>query len=154
MAKKSKRNSPKPDGNRAQRLAERREALERAAAAPARPFAGFAAECDMVAMREFVPSATAPLPLLDSTLRDSTLRDSTRQVVLGTVLPSAAAGLVRESTGYVGLQLQGHTSDPAHDLACAIRWASTVESDKTLMSVRAERTRRWACRRHRSGRHA
>jgi len=52
VAKKSKRNSPKPDGNRAQRLAERREALERAAAAPARPFAGFAAECDMVAMRD------------------------------------------------------------------------------------------------------
>ena len=59
-------------------------------------------------------------------------------MVLGTVLPSAAAGLVRESTGYVGLQLQGHTSDPAHDLACAIRWATTVESDKTLVSVRAE----------------
>ena len=128
MAKKSKRNSPKPDGNRAQRLAERREALERAAAAPARPFAGFAAECDLVAMREFVPSATTPLPL----------PDSPREVVLGTVLPSAAAGVVRESTGYVGLQLQGHTPDPAHDLACAIRWATTVESDKTLVSVRAE----------------
>jgi hypothetical protein len=79
-------------------------------------------------MREFVPSATTPLPL----------PDSPREVVLGTVLPSAAAGLVRESTGYVGLQLQGHTSDPAHDLACAIRWATTVESDKTLVSVRAE----------------
>ena len=28
-----------------------------------RPFAGLAAECDLVAMREFLPSATAPLPL-------------------------------------------------------------------------------------------
>ncbi|HEY5856736.1 MAG TPA: DUF5926 family protein [Aldersonia sp.] len=143
MAKKSKRNSPKPNGNRAQRLAERREALERATAAPARPFEGFAAECDLVALREFVPSATTVLPLRDSTLRDSTLRDSTlrdstRTVVLGTVLPGAAAGLVRESTGYVGLQLQGHTGDPAHDLACAIAWASTADPEKTLASVRAE----------------
>src|SRR6185312_9153203 len=28
-----------------------------------RPFAGLAAECELVAMREFLPSATAPLPL-------------------------------------------------------------------------------------------
>ena len=28
-----------------------------------RPFEGLAAECDLVAMREFLPSATAPLPL-------------------------------------------------------------------------------------------
>src|SRR3712207_9354359 len=29
----------------------------------ARPFAGLAAECDLVALREFVPAATAPLTL-------------------------------------------------------------------------------------------
>ena len=28
-----------------------------------RPFAGLAAECDLVALRELLPSATAPLPL-------------------------------------------------------------------------------------------
>ena len=30
-----------------------------------RPFEGLAAECELVALREFVPSATAPLPLRD-----------------------------------------------------------------------------------------
>ena len=30
-----------------------------------RPFAGLAAECELVAMREFLPSATAPLPTRD-----------------------------------------------------------------------------------------
>ena len=51
-----------------------------------RPFAGLAAECDLVAMREFLPSATAPLPLREP-------RDV--PVTLATVLPGASAALVR-----------------------------------------------------------
>ncbi len=35
----------------------------KAVAAPSRPFQGFASECDIVAMRELVPSATAVLTL-------------------------------------------------------------------------------------------
>uniref|UniRef100_UPI00245598BF DUF5926 family protein n=1 Tax=Nocardia wallacei TaxID=480035 RepID=UPI00245598BF len=81
---KSKRNSPKPGGNRAQRLAERRAAQEQAAQIPARPFAGLAAECDLVALREFVPSATATLKL-------SAEVAAQRPVTLATVLPGAVA---------------------------------------------------------------
>ena len=36
----------------------------RAVTAPARPFEGFASECDIVAMRELVPSATTSLTLV------------------------------------------------------------------------------------------
>ena len=36
-----------------------------AEAAPVRPFAGLAFECDLIAMRELVPSATAPMTMTD-----------------------------------------------------------------------------------------
>src|SRR3954453_6849778 len=47
-----------------------------------RPFAGLAAECELVAMREFLPSATGPMPLADPA-----------PVTLTTVLPGASAAL-------------------------------------------------------------
>src|SRR4051794_14947657 len=53
----------------------------------ARPFAGLAAECDLVALREFVPSATAPLVVGD------------RTVLLGSLLPMAAPAVVGDSGG-------------------------------------------------------
>src|SRR5215208_2754660 len=46
----------------------------------ARPFAGLSNECDVIAMREFVPAATAPLRL----------EGSDRDVLLCTLLPGAA----------------------------------------------------------------
>src|SRR6476659_3085055 len=46
-----------------------------------RPFAHLPAETDVVALREFVPAATAPLRL----------KDSDREVVLCSLLPGAAA---------------------------------------------------------------
>ena len=49
-----------------------------------RPFAGLAAERDLVALREFVASATAPL------------RVGERTVTLGSLLPMAAPAMVRE----------------------------------------------------------
>ena len=74
---KSKRNTPKPGSNRAERLAQRRATVEAEAAAVTRPFAGLAAECDLVALREFVPAATAPL----------SVTGEGNAVVLATVLP-------------------------------------------------------------------
>src|SRR5829696_680646 len=63
-----------------------------------RPFEGLAGECELVALREFVPSATAPLPLAG---------DPDRDVTLATVLPMAAAAIVREDgSALVGLQVQ------------------------------------------------
>src|SRR5690349_10677351 len=61
----------------------------------ARPFAGLTAECDLVALRELVPSATAPLKVGD------------RVVQLGTLLPGAAPAMVRDSGEvWLGLQVQ------------------------------------------------
>src|SRR3954464_7558306 len=53
-----------------------------------RPFEGLAAERDLVALRELLPSATAPLPLGDA---------GGRSVTLASVLPGASAALVRPS---------------------------------------------------------
>src|SRR6478672_10497687 len=53
-----------------------------------RPFAGLAAVCELVAMREFLPSATAPLPLREGD-------GDGAPVTLTTVLPGASAALVR-----------------------------------------------------------
>ncbi|HEY0640983.1 MAG TPA: DUF5926 family protein [Pseudonocardiaceae bacterium] len=95
-----------------------------------RPFAGLAAECELVALREFVPSATAPLPLRDQ---------GERQIVLATVLPMAAAGLVRaDGTGLVGLQVQTRSGDISRDLARAVRWALEAEPGSALAVVGPE----------------
>lgn len=128
---KSKRNSPKPGGNRAQRLAERKAALEQAVQTVTRPFEGLAAECDLVALREFVPSATGTLPLVASVAAE-------REVVLGTVLPGAVAALVRAGeppVGYVGAQVQFAGADPGSDLAASILWTQSAEPGDSLTSV-------------------
>ncbi|GAA5047022.1 DUF5926 family protein [Nocardia callitridis] len=128
---KSKRNSPKPGGNRAERLAERRAALEQAAQTNTRPFEGLAAECDLVALREFVPSATAELPLVPGVAAE-------RPVVLATVLPGAVSALVRAGeppTGYVGVQVQHQGADPGADLAAGILWTQSAEPGDSLSSV-------------------
>jgi len=84
-----------------------------------RPFEGLAAECDLVALREFVPSATAQL----------TLAEPGRPVLLGTVLPMASAALVRagdenggDELGLIGLQVQNRSDDVSRDLGAAISW--------------------------------
>ena len=131
MAKKSKRNTPKPGSNRADRIAERRAALAQADSAPARPFEGLAAECDLVALREFVPSATAPLPVAGGA-----------KIVLATVLPGAVAGLVRDengaNAGYVGVQVQAQSADPAADLGAAVTWALAAGPGESLTAAKIE----------------
>lgn len=80
----------------------------------ARPFAGLAAEADLVALRELVPAATAPL--------DVTGVD--REVVLATLLPGAAPALVRDSGAvWLGLQVQHQFGDPSRDLAAVLQAA-------------------------------
>src|SRR3954449_9771592 len=74
------------------------------AAWSARPFAGLPGECDLIAMREFVPAATAPLRL----------SGSDREVLLCTLLPGAAPALVRENGAiWLGLQVQHAYGDPS-----------------------------------------
>ncbi|WP_110207634.1 DUF5926 family protein [Nocardioides daejeonensis] len=85
----------------------------------ARPFAEFAGECDLVAMRELVPAATSPL----------TLRDSDRTVRLCTLLPGAAPAMVRDTGDiWLGLQVQHNFGDPARDLGAVLAKALDAES--------------------------
>jgi hypothetical protein len=92
-----------------------------------RPFEGLAAECELIALREFVPSATAALTLLGS---------PEREVTLATVLPVASAALVRsDEAAYAGLQVQTRSMDIGRDLATAIRWAQTAAPGDVLAVV-------------------
>jgi hypothetical protein len=96
----------------------------------ARPFEGLAAECELVALREFVPSATVVLPLLGT---------PEREVTLGTVLPVAAAGLVRsDGVAFVGMQVQTHSGDIGRDLARSVRWALAAGPGDVLTVVDPE----------------
>jgi hypothetical protein len=85
----------------------------------ARPFQGLASECDLVALRELVPAATAPLRV----------RDSSRDVRLCTLLPMAAPALVRDNGEILlGLQVQHGFGDPSRDLAAVLLEALDAES--------------------------
>jgi hypothetical protein len=89
-----------------------------------RPFEGLAAECQLIALREFVPSATAPLPLA---------KPAEREVTLATVLPGAAAALVRlDGTALVGIQVLARSGDLSRDLARALSWALSAEPGTIL----------------------
>lgn len=92
-----------------------------------RPFAGLAAECDLVAMREFLPSATAPLPLREP---------AGRTVTVVTVLPGASAALVRpDGEILLGMQVQTRSGDLSSDLARALNWALASEPGTALPVV-------------------
>lgn len=80
-------------------------------AANARPFAGRVDECDLVALREIVPSATAPLMLAGDDA----------PVLLGTVLPVAWPAMVRaDGTRMLGLQTSARSADVDRDLGQAL----------------------------------
>lgn len=83
-----------------------------------RPFEGLPGEREIVAMRELVPAATAPL----------TLKDADREVVLCTLLPTAAPAMVRDSGAiWLGLQVQHNFGDPSRDLAAVLAKALAAE---------------------------
>ena len=84
----------------------------------ARPFAGMPSECDVIAMRDLVPAATAPV----------TLADSDRPVLLCSLLPAGAPAMVRDSGAIsLGLQVHHNFGDPARDLAAVLERALTAE---------------------------
>jgi len=81
-----------------------------------RPFEGMAAERDLVALREFVPSATAPLRVGD------------RTVTLGSLLPMAAPAMVRDSGEiWLGLQVRHSFGDPSRDLGAVLEKALATD---------------------------
>lgn len=90
----------------------------------ARPFAGLAGECDIIALRELVPAATATLTLKPS----AQAAGADRTVRLATLLPMAAPAMVRESGDiWLGLQVQHNFGDPARDLGAVLLKALEAE---------------------------
>lgn len=86
----------------------------------ARPFEGVPGECDLVALREFVPSATAPLRLRGD--------HADRAVTLCSLLPGASPAMVRDDgTVWLGLQVQHAYGDPSRDLAACLLRALAAE---------------------------
>ncbi|RSM38631.1 hypothetical protein DMA12_32635 [Amycolatopsis balhimycina DSM 5908] len=86
------------------------------------PFEGLAAEPELIALREFVPSATAKLTLADG-----------GDVTLGTVLPMAAAAFVRsDGERYLGLQVQTRSSDISRDLGRSLKWLLDAKEGDVL----------------------
>ena len=86
----------------------------------ARPFEGLPSECDIVAMRELVPSATAPI----------SVRGTEKPVLLCTLLPMAAPAMVRDSGQlWLGLQVQHNFGDPSRDLGAVLQAA--IDADES-----------------------
>ncbi|RNL81420.1 DUF5926 family protein [Nocardioides marmorisolisilvae] len=84
----------------------------------ARPFAGLDGETDLIALREFVPSASAPLKL----------KSSDRTVTLCTLLPGAVPALVRDNGHiFLALQVQHGFGDPSRDLGAVLTAALDAE---------------------------
>ncbi len=85
-----------------------------------RPFEGLPGECDIIAMRELVPAATAPLTVL--------VDGTEHSVQLCTMLPMAAPAMARDSgQTWLGLQVQHAFGDPSRDLAAVLLEALVAE---------------------------
>lgn len=133
MAKKKKNKEELPEGmsRRQAKLAAR--AAERAALEKdPRPFGGFASETQLIAMQEFVPSATAKL----------SVKGIDRDVYVCTILPGASAAMVRDTEAggdaYVALQVRTHTHNPGRNLAYALNWVKNANDGDTLESTAAD----------------
>ncbi|MCT2288473.1 DUF5926 family protein [Corynebacterium sanguinis] len=134
MAKKNRKKQEElPEGmsRRQAKLAARaaeREALQK----DPRPYAGLAAEADLIALQEFVPSAVARLEV------------GGEPVNIVTVLPGAGAALRRsEADGgqrFVALQVGAHSQNPGRDLAYALNWVLSAAPGESLQSTVSDGT--------------
>ncbi|MFY9190440.1 MAG: DUF5926 family protein [Lawsonella sp.] len=132
--KKNKKNIDVPAGmsRRQAKLAAR--AAERAALnVDPRVFRGVAAEYDLIAMREFVASATFPTTV--------TSPSGDVEVHICTVLPGAIPALRFEEefggTRMVAVQSPTPSNNPAQDLAASIEWVLTAEPGENTRRVEA-----------------
>lgn len=129
--KKKKNREELPEGmsRREAKLAARAAEREQLQKDP-RPFGGLAAEADLVALQEFVPSATATFDVKGT------------PVNIVTVLPGAGAALVREESEggerFVALQVTSHSQNPGRDLAYALNWVVDAKPGETLQSTVAD----------------
>ncbi len=82
-----------------------------------RPFEGLADEPEWIALREFVPAATAPLKLSAELVEQYGDRD----ITLSTVLPMAWPAMTKpDGRVFVGLQRHVQSGDVSRDLSVAI----------------------------------
>ena len=92
-----------------------------------RPFEDLPSECDWVALRDFVPAATAALTLSDG---------SDRSVTLCSLLPAASPAMTRaDGSVWMGLQVQHAYGDPSRDLAYALLKALDAEHGSSVAVV-------------------
>ncbi|MDP4803820.1 MAG: SEC-C domain-containing protein [Candidatus Nanopelagicales bacterium] len=97
----------------------------RPTALTSRPFEGFTSECDIVAMRELVPSATTSLTISANGIA---AQHAGRTVTLATVLPLAYPALVRtDGSVLLGLQVNVGSADASRDVAGALLAALEAE---------------------------
>jgi hypothetical protein len=95
----------------------------------ARPFEGIPGECDLIAMREIIAAATAPLVLRDG------VADG-RPVQLCSLLPMAAPALSRaDGSIWLGLQVQHGFGDPSRDLAAVLRKALAADPGAGIVGL-------------------
>ncbi|WP_229052910.1 DUF5926 family protein [Aeromicrobium sp. Leaf350] len=88
----------------------------------ARTFEGLAGELDLVALREFVPSATGTVTLAEG------VEGAGREIQVCSLLPGNGAGLVRpDGQIWVGLQVLHNHGDISRDYAGIIETALTLE---------------------------
>lgn len=134
MAKKNRKKSEElPEGmSRRQAKLAARAAEREALARDPRPYGGLAAEADLIALQEFVPSAVARLSVGDEVVN------------IVTVLPGAGAALRRsEADGgqrFVALQVGAHSQNPGRDLAYALNWVLGAAPGEALQSTVADGT--------------
>ncbi|GAC58870.1 hypothetical protein GOHSU_56_00030 [Gordonia hirsuta DSM 44140 = NBRC 16056] len=152
MAKKSKRNrGPRPGSDRAERMDARKARQAAALAAPARPLRELpGAECDLVAMRAFIASASAQVRWAEGF-------SAANEADFATILPGAGPALVRSrdaaiwgergatagdadgkvTQGIVALQTDPEPADLAGSLAAALTWAAQAEPGSEYRPVPA-----------------
>lgn len=129
--KKKKNRADLPEGmsRREAKLAARAAEREKFQKDP-RPYGGLAAEADLVALQEFVPSAVTTVDVKGT------------PVNIVTVLPGAGAALVREEDQggerFVALQVTSHSQNPGRDLAYALNWVVNAKPGETLQSTVAD----------------
>ena len=93
------------------------------------PFGGLADEAEWIALRELVPSATAPLKLHPQLAEKYGERD----ITLATILPMAWPAMVKpDGRILLGLQRHVQSGDPNRDLAVALLNALETEPGQSV----------------------
>jgi hypothetical protein len=110
------------------KLCHGRTARDAAVRLVARPFEGLPGECDWVALREIVPSATAVVGVAEEF--------GGGEVTVVTVLPMAWPALHRaDGSVFVATQTSGGSGDPSRDVAAALLAAREIEPGNPVTDV-------------------